>query len=69
MTLFYEDGSRTHFSANTFYVLINFGAYEHFEAPQEALKEAGRILKKDGIYFILLPSLGADSIDRKAEGW
>ena len=69
LTLFCENGSQTHFEPNTFDLLVSYGSYEHFDAPAKAIKEAGRILKEGGVFFILLPSLGIDRTDREDEGW
>jgi SAM-dependent methyltransferase len=64
-----DDGGRTIIESNSVDCVIGYGCYEHFTDPQTGLSEASRILKKNGLFFLMIPALGIDRTDRSDEGW
>ena len=64
-----EDGANTHFDSGKFDVVISYGTYEHFPKPQDGVKELARLLRKGGLFFCMMPTLGVDRTDRDDEGW
>lgn len=50
------DVTKTPFSDDSFGGYLSLGVLEHFaEGPQEAIREAHRILKKEGVFIVQLP--------------
>ena len=64
-----EDGTKTSISNESVDFLISYGSYEHFKNYQDGVDEAARILKRNGIFLMMLPTLGIDRTDRNDEGW
>jgi len=64
-----EDACHTSIKKSTIDFLIGYGCYEHFLDPLAGLREASMILKKNGIFLLMMPTLGIDRTDRTDEGW
>jgi SAM-dependent methyltransferase len=54
---------------NFFDIIFSYGVIEHIYTVTTAIKEIGRVLKHNGLFFILLPSLEYYRNDRSDEGW
>jgi SAM-dependent methyltransferase len=63
------DGTETGHPDAHFDVVVSYGAMEHFPDPAAAIRETARILKRSGLFLIMLPTLGAYRADRDDEGW
>ena len=56
--LYVSDVAKMPFSDNEFNAYMSLGVLEHFcEGPQEAIREAWRILEPEGLFVVLLPYL------------
>jgi len=64
-----EDGANTHFGNEEFDVIVSYGTYEHIKNPAIGIKELARILRRGGLFFCMMPTLGIDRTDRDDEGW
>jgi len=64
-----SDGARTGLKDASVDMVLSYGAYEHFDEPREAIQELSRILKKSGMFFVMIPALGHYRKDRSDEGW
>lgn len=67
------DVEKLPFKNQSFNVYLSFGVVEHFEqGPEKVLKEANRVLKKDGLLYLTIPYLNLyrriNSLTRKKEG-
>lgn len=63
------DAVHLEYEDNFFDVIFSYGVIEHIYDVSVAIKEIGRVLKQNGLFFILLPSLEYYRNDRLAEGW
>jgi SAM-dependent methyltransferase len=63
------DGAMTGICSGSMDYLVSYGSYEHFANPKAGIAEAGRILKGNGIFLMMMPTLGIDRNDRSDEGW
>lgn len=63
------NGAHTPFEDGFLDVLVSYGAYEHFQNPRLALAEGSRILRSNGYFFMMMPTLGIYRRDRDDEGW
>jgi len=68
INLYCEDGENTNFKDNMFDVVISYGSLEHFNNPENAIKEISRILKPNKYFFCSIPTLDIDKTNNK-EGW
>lgn len=50
------DGEFLPFSSNSIDIITNIGSLEHFQSPDNGIKEISRILKKDGKAYFFLPN-------------
>lgn len=69
-----QDAHSLKFSDHSFDIVYSIGSFEHFSEPEKALKELYRVLKNDGKFMVLMPTLGIDplgleDIGRDDEGW
>ncbi len=69
LKFYVEDGNNTHFTATSIDAVISYGTLEHFDSPENGIKEIGRILKPSGIFLTMIPALGHYRDDRTDEGW
>lgn len=54
--LLYGDATAVKFPDNSFDFVVALGSIEHFDNPEQGIKEMYRLLKKDGYGVILVPS-------------
>ncbi len=52
-----------------FDVVLCYGSWEHFPAPEKAIAEAARVLAPGGLLLAMIPALGVHRTDRDDEGW
>jgi len=57
------------FKNECFDMVISYGAIEHIPDSQKALFEIRRVLKKEGMFLLMIPSLDYYRKDRQDEGW
>lgn len=57
------------FEDNFFDIVISYGVFEHTKNPQNAIDEICRVLKNEGLFLLMIPSLDYYRIDRTDEGW
>ncbi|MBI2953571.1 MAG: methyltransferase domain-containing protein [Chloroflexi bacterium] len=69
LQLFCEDASATHFDSEYFSILISYGSMEHFPDPAQAAHEVARLLQPQGLFLMMIPTLGVYRVDRDDEGW
>ena len=69
ITFLCADGAATGLAAESFSVAISYGSMEHFPRPKDGVAEAGRVLRRGGLFLIMVPTLGAYRTDRDDEGW
>ena len=53
----------------SFDIVTCYGSWEHFQQPERAIAEAGRVLVPGGWVFAMLPTLGVYRTDLHDEGW
>jgi len=63
------DAAHLEYEDNFFDIIFSYGVIEHIYAVTTAIKEIGRVLKHNGLFFILLPTLEHYRNDRFDEGW
>lgn len=63
------DAQNLCYEKNMFDCVVSYGVYEHIEIPSIAIKELYQVLKKDGLFLFMMPSLGHYREDRDDEGW
>ncbi len=64
-----DDATSLEDAPESFDVVTCYGSWEHFQDPQTAICEAGRILVPGGWLFSMIPTLGIHRTDRDDEGW
>lgn len=57
------------FKDEFFDIILSYGTIEHIKKPEISLKEIHRVLKKQGLFLIMVPSLDYYRDDRIDEGW
>lgn len=50
-------------------LIISYGCFEHFQHPQIAINNLSAALKKEAVFLLMIPTLGAYRTDRNDEGW
>ncbi len=65
----YMDATSLDFKDNTMDVVFSYGVIEHIQQPVLALKQIQRVVKIDGLFLMMIPSLGCYRRDRTDEGW
>lgn len=63
------DATSLDLESETCDIVTCYGSWEHFENPESAIAEAGRILRPGGWIFAMIPVLGIHRTDRQDEGW
>jgi len=63
------DATHTFFEDKSIDVVISYGTYEHFDVPEDGIKEMARILKPWSVFLLMIPALGHYRKDRTDEGW
>lgn len=53
---FVADGQKLPFFTHSFDYITNLGSLEHFESPEQGLREMQRVLKPDGLAALVLPN-------------
>lgn len=69
MEFYVKDGTCTNFEDSSVDIVVSYGAYEHFDKPEDGIKEMARILKPGGLFLLMIPALGHYRKDRNYEGW
>jgi SAM-dependent methyltransferase len=65
----WQDATSLEDASESFDIVTCYGSWEHFQDPQSAICEAGRILAPGGWLFSMIPTLGIHRTDRDNEGW
>lgn len=69
ISFFCEDGAATTLAPASFSIALSYGSIEHFPSPKDGIAEVGRLLQPNGLFLIMVPTLGAYRTDRNDEGW
>lgn len=63
------DATLLDYASGAFDIVTCYGSWEHFQDPERAIVEAGRVLAPGGWVFAMIPALGIHRTDRDDEGW
>lgn len=50
-------------------IVVSYGVLEHLGDPSAGVREIGRVLRKDGLFAMMMPTIGSYRKDRLDEGW
>ena len=50
-------------------IVVSYGVLEHLGNPSAGVKEVGRVLRKGGLFAMMMPTIDSYRKDRLDEGW